>query len=75
MSNNGPKIIWLQVDEFPEITWCADKIHDTDVEYIRHTQRKDITAERIKEIMNNKLHIGIEIIDAKRLAEELKNDS
>ena len=30
-----PDVIYLQVDEFPEITWCTEKIHDTDVEYVR----------------------------------------
>jgi hypothetical protein len=31
----GPrhKRIWLQVDE-PEVSWCQDQIHDTDVEYV-----------------------------------------
>lgn len=28
-----PKI-YLQIDEHPEITWCQDRIHETDVEYI-----------------------------------------
>lgn len=27
------KRIWLQVDE-PEVSWCQDKIHDSDVEYV-----------------------------------------
>lgn len=41
MSYKAPDRIWLQVEdgydiEFGEcITWCEDKINDTDVEYIR----------------------------------------
>ncbi len=27
------KEIWLQVDE-PEVSWCQDKIHDSDVKYL-----------------------------------------
>ena len=27
------KEIWLQVDE-PEITWCQDKVHRSDVKYL-----------------------------------------
>lgn len=31
-----PARIWLQVDgEFDEVTWCADQINSTDVEYVR----------------------------------------
>ena len=26
--------IWLQINEFPETTWCRDKINDDDVEYV-----------------------------------------
>lgn len=29
-----PKNIYLQIDE-SEVTWCADKINDDDVEYVR----------------------------------------
>ena len=30
-----PKKIWLQPHMYPKITWCADQIEETDVEYVR----------------------------------------
>ncbi len=37
---NPPQIIYLQLldldgDPSGEVTWCVDRIHDTDVEYVR----------------------------------------
>lgn len=36
----APEKIWLQINEEDgeenhEVTWCQDKINDTDVEYVR----------------------------------------
>ena len=28
------KVIYLQIDEYSETTWCVDRIHDSDVKYI-----------------------------------------
>ena len=45
--SNAPNTIYLQTDEFPETTWCVDRINDTDTEYVK--------AERIAELkMQNK---------------------
>lgn len=30
--------IWLQWDEEDEVTWCQDKIHDTDIRYVHEAQ-------------------------------------
>jgi len=52
------KIIYLQVDQ-TEVTWCQDKINDSDVEYIR----KDIydslkeENERLKKVLLNSLEL------------------
>jgi hypothetical protein len=35
MRRKSPKIIWLQVDQGEDTTWCEDKINDSDVKYIR----------------------------------------
>ena len=51
----SPKIIWLQWEEHDfyndgeVITWCKDKINDSDVEYIR----KDIYDKRNEEIIKD----------------------
>lgn len=51
-ANNPPETIYLQVgdidsdcefsecDDSGEVTWCADKIHDTDIEYRLVKRRK-----------------------------------
>lgn len=31
---------WNPEDSYGS-TWCADRIHENDIEYIRHTERKD----------------------------------
>ena len=39
--------IFLQIDESPEITWCRDQIHDSDVEYLLASPpRKAVALER-----------------------------
>ena len=42
--NEPPKIIYLQIDE-PEISWCEDKIHKTDIEYSLVTSAEDCNEE------------------------------
>ena len=44
-----PKIIYLQVednisefDEIGEMTWCVDKINDSDIKYVLESVKKDI---------------------------------
>jgi hypothetical protein len=32
---NIPDKIYLQIEDGGEVTWCADRIHDSDVEYVR----------------------------------------
>lgn len=39
------KRIWLQGDE-PFTTWCQDKIHDTDVEYVAVSEIRE-AVERV----------------------------
>jgi hypothetical protein len=58
---NIPKIIYLQIDadgETPEdfkdlsgISWCADKIHDNDIEYVLSSELAALKEEneRLKE--------------------------
>lgn len=31
----SPNIIYLQIHEFPDTTWCMDRINDDDVVYVR----------------------------------------
>ncbi len=31
----APNAIYLQVEEPIEVTWCADRINETDVKYVR----------------------------------------
>ena len=58
----SPKIIWLQWEEHDfyndgeVITWCKDKINDSDVEYIR----KDVYDKLKKELDKYRVYILIE---------------
>jgi hypothetical protein len=54
MKNNLPAEIYLQIydeedqeiDDISVITWCAEKIYETDIKYIR--------ADKVKEMMDAK---------------------
>ena len=39
-----PTIIYLQIQEFPDTTWCVDQINDDDVEYVIASQRDELAA-------------------------------
>jgi hypothetical protein len=66
MKEESPKIIYLNKGDCDEefdwvyhegVTWCTDKIDDTDIEYIR----KDVYDARIKqleEVLRNSLRCG-----------------
>ena len=34
-------VIYLQKSEFPETTWCVDRINDDDIEYLRATSERE----------------------------------
>jgi len=46
-------VIYLQIREFPEITWCADKINDDDIKYLRATPERE-KAEKGKDYQDER---------------------
>ena len=49
---NAPPIthdtIWLQPDEYPEITWCRDKINDNDIKYLLANTEREVAFDLLK---------------------------
>jgi hypothetical protein len=39
---NIPDKIYLQIEDETEVTWCVDRINDTDVEYLRVDRYKSL---------------------------------
>jgi len=59
MSNKAPGVIYLQTND-PQITWCADRIDETDTRYIR--------SDMVVHLMDKALAPIIEIV--KKAAKE-----
>ena len=49
----APDVIWLQPDEFPEITWCRDKINDNDIKYLLATPERKAAGDMIQVLNDN----------------------
>ena len=43
----APDVIYLQVQE-SEVSWCSDKINDTDVEYVKRANLTECRQQRDK---------------------------
>ena len=50
MTYSPPKIIYLQVDQDPEVTWCVDRIDDSDVIYLRGDLSSGSSSGLLKEV-------------------------
>ena len=57
LHKNAPEIIWLQIDPEAEqfdgwdgLTWCADRINETDLKYVRADIVKLTTFQGISKI-------------------------
>ena len=47
--NKPPDKIYLQLESSPEVTWCVDRINDTDPEYVLITRQRSAAIKTLIE--------------------------